>query len=119
MLSVVALLAGAVQRALAAQAAPPEIPFDSVPDFFKLPADMYLGEVAGIATNSQRHIFIFTRGNTTGPGYGAAAAQLLEFDPNGKWVREIGHNLYAWSFAHSVRIDPKTISGSPTKARIW
>jgi streptogramin lyase len=107
MLSVVAVLAGTAQRALAALAAPPEIPFDSVPDFFKLPADMYLGEVAGIAMNSQRHIFIFTRGNTTGPGYGAAAAQLLEFDPNGKFVREIGHNLYAWSFAHSVRIDPQ------------
>jgi streptogramin lyase len=106
MLTVV-VLAGTAQRALAAQAMPAEIPFDSVPDFFKLPADMYLGEVAGIAMNSQRHILIFTRGNTTGPGYGAAAAQLLEFDPNGKFVREIGHNLYAWSFAHSVRIDPQ------------
>jgi DNA-binding beta-propeller fold protein YncE len=50
---------------------------------------------------------VFTRGNTTGPAYGAAAAQLLEFDPNGNFVREIGHNLYAWSFAHSVRIDPQ------------
>ena len=36
-----------------------------------------------------------------------AAAQLLEFDANGKFVREIGHNLYAWSFAHSVKVDPE------------
>ena len=34
-----------------------------------------------------------------------AAAQLLEFDADGKFLREIGHNLYAWSFAHSVKID--------------
>src|ERR1700722_10757156 len=107
MLSVGGLLAGAVPRAAVAQAQPPEIPFESVPDFFKLPPNMYLGEVAGIATNAQHHIFIYTRGNTTGPAYGAAAAQLLEFDPNGKFVREIGHNLYAWAFAHSVRIDPQ------------
>ena len=62
--------------------------------------------MAGIAVNSHRHVFVLSRGNTTGPAYGAAAAQLLEFDPQGRFLREIGHNLYAWSFAHSVRVDP-------------
>jgi hypothetical protein len=57
--------------------------------------------------NSKGHIFVFSRGNTTGPAYGAAAAQLLEFGPDGKFVREIGHNLYAWSYAHTVKIDPQ------------
>src|SRR5258708_22026269 len=88
--------------ALAAQTVP-EIPFDSTPDPVKLPKDMYLGETAGIAVNSQGHVFVFTRANTTGPAYGAAAAQLLEFDATGKFVREIGKNLYAWSYAHAVR----------------
>jgi DNA-binding beta-propeller fold protein YncE len=50
-------------------------------------------------------VFVFQRGNTTGPAYAAAAAQLLEFDGTGKYLREIGHNLYAWSFAHAVRVD--------------
>jgi DNA-binding beta-propeller fold protein YncE len=27
------------------------------------------------------------------------------FRRNGRYLREIGHNLYAWSFAHSVKID--------------
>ena len=90
--------------AMLAQGAP-EIPFDSVPDVLKLPTNMYLGEVAGVAVNSKGHIFVFSRGNTTGPAYAAAAAQLLEFDHDGKFIREIGHNLYAWSFAHAVRID--------------
>ena len=45
----------------------PEIPFDSVPNFLKLPPNMYLGEVSGVAVNSKGHIFVFSRGSTTGP----------------------------------------------------
>jgi hypothetical protein len=37
----------------------------------------------------------------------ATASQLLEFDANGNFVREIGKNLNAWSYAHAVRIDPQ------------
>jgi NHL repeat len=84
---------------------PPKIPYESVPDVLKLPADLYLGEVAGVAVNSKGHVFVFSRGNTSGPAYGAGAAQLLEFDADGKFIREIGHHLYAWSFAHSVKVD--------------
>jgi hypothetical protein len=83
----------------------PEIAFDAV-DFLKPPADMNLGEIAGVAVGKSGHVFVFQRGNTSGPIYGAAAAQLLEFDANGKWVREIGKGLYAWGFAHAVKIDP-------------
>src|SRR5690242_12546593 len=84
----------------------PEIPFDSVPDFLKLPPGMNFGEVPGVAINSKGHVFVFTRSNSaTGPAYGAAAAQLLEFGPKGEFIREIGKGLYAWSEAHSVRID--------------
>ena len=88
-----------------AQQSVPEIPYDSVPNFLKMPTDLHLGEVSGIATNSKGHVFVFQRGNTTGPAYSASAAQLLEFDKDGKYVREIGKNLYAWSFAHMVRVD--------------
>ena len=88
-----------------AQQSAPEIKFRSVPDFLKLPPNLYLGEVSGVAVNSKGNIFVFSRGNTTGPAYAAAAAQLLEFGPDGHYIREIGHNLYAWSFAHTVRVD--------------
>lgn len=90
---------------LAQEANVPEIAYRSVPDFLKLPADIYLGEAAGVAVNSKGHIFVFSRGNSGGPAYGARAAQLLEFDPTGIFLREIGHNLYAWSFAHTVKVD--------------
>jgi hypothetical protein len=90
---------------LLAQTTVPVISFDSVPNVLKLPKDIHLGEVTGVAVNSKGHIFVLSRGNTTGPAYAAAAAQLLEFTPDGKFVREIGKNLYAWSFGHAVRVD--------------
>jgi len=102
---VVMLFLALTASALAQEARVPAIPFRSVPDFLKLPPDLYLGEVAGVSVNSKGHIFVFSRGQTTGPAYGASAAQLLEFNPHGIFLREIGHNLYAWSFAHSVKID--------------
>jgi DNA-binding beta-propeller fold protein YncE len=100
------LIAGLTISAAQAQTVP-QIAFDSVPNPLKLPPNLYLGEVSGVAVNSKGHIFAFSRGNTTGPAYAAAAAQLLEFAPDGKFLREIGHNLYAWSFAHAVKIDAK------------
>ena len=74
----------------------PEIPITSVPNFFKLPPDMYFGEGIGIATNSKGHIFVYTRSGDT---------RLLEFDQNGNYVREIGQGLYGLEFAHAVRVD--------------
>ena len=85
----------------------PELPFESVPNPLKLPNDIHFGEIAGVAVNSAGHVFIFSRGNSVGPAYMASASQLLEFDTQGNFVREIGKNLNAWSYAHAVRIDPQ------------
>jgi streptogramin lyase len=74
----------------------PEIPFTSVPDFIKLPPDLYLGESMGVATNSKGHIFVFHRSGDT---------RLFEFDPTGKFVKEWGEGLYGFEFAHKVRVD--------------
>lgn len=90
----------------AAQPDVPELAFDSIPNFFKLPPGANFGEVSGVATNSRGHVFVFTRSNSAhGPAYAPSAAQLLEFDAQGAFVREIGKDLYAWSFAHTVRVD--------------
>ena len=88
-----------------AQTTVPEIPFESVPDFLKLPDDIHLGEAAGVAVNSKKHVFVFSRGNVTGAAYRAQSSQLLEFGPDGRFIREVGKNLYAWSYAHVVRVD--------------
>lgn len=102
---VIVLLLLVCPAMVAQQQSVPEIPFDSNPNFLKLPADLHLGEPSGVAVNSKGHVFVFNRGNSTGPAYGATAAQLLEFGPDGKFLREIGRNLYAWSYAHTVRVD--------------
>jgi len=96
----------ALVSTVSAQQNVPRIQFTSVPDYPNLPDGMNLGEVPGVAVNSRGHVFVFTRSNSaTGPAFGAAAAQLLEFDENGNYLREIGKGLYGWSEAHSVRID--------------
>jgi sugar lactone lactonase YvrE len=74
----------------------PEIPYDSVPNFFKLPPNLYFGEGIGIATNSKGHVFVYTRSGET---------RLFEFDQNGAFVREMGQGLYGFVFAHAVRVD--------------
>jgi sugar lactone lactonase YvrE len=80
---------------VAALWAQPEIPFEfSNP--LKLPPDMNLGEAAGIAVNSKGHIFVYNRGAHTG---------LYEFNSLGQFLREIGKDLYGFSFAHVVKID--------------
>src|SRR6478752_2244284 len=95
-----------VAAPFAAQEKVPELAFDSVPDFPKLPDGMNFGEVPGVAVDSKGNVYVFTRSNSaSGPAYAPTAAQLLEFAPDGKFLREIGKGLYAWSFAHSVRID--------------
>src|SRR6266481_5950950 len=89
-----------------ARSPPPEIPYDSVANLLKLPPDMHLGEVPGVAVNSKGHIFVYSRGGSSrGPAFGNTASQILEFDRNGMYLREIGKNLYAWAFAHTVRVD--------------
>jgi NHL repeat len=74
----------------------PEIAYDSVPNFLKLPPNLYLGEGIGVATNSKGHVYVYTRSGDT---------RLFEFDRNGAFVREIGQGLYGFEFAHAVRVD--------------
>jgi hypothetical protein len=76
----------------------PTIPHTSVPNFFKLPADLYLGEGIGIATNSKGSVFIYHRSGDT---------RLFEFDANGTFVKEWGVGVYGIEFAHQVRVDPQ------------
>ena len=62
----------------------PAIRYDSIPNAVRFPANMYLGEATGVAVNSKKHVFVLSRGNTNGPAFGAAAAQLLEFGADGR-----------------------------------
>jgi hypothetical protein len=90
------------------QSAPvPTIPFDSSIDFLKYSPDMNLGEVLAVAVNSKGHIVVLNHPGsaTSGPLYGNASTQLIEFDQTGKFVREIGKGVYGLGYSHSVRFD--------------
>lgn len=87
-----------------------DIAFDANPDFLKLPPHVYLGEVAGVATNSKSHLFVYTRTGAVGTLGGSrlfthGGSRLLEFDGSGKYVREIGQGVYGFLFAQSLRVD--------------
>jgi hypothetical protein len=96
-----------------AQSAAPEIPFDSVADFLKTPADIYVGEVAGVGANSKGQIFVYTR---TGHPYATlgdnrtfmhGGSRLFQFDQTGKFVRELGQDVYGFNAAIGLRVDPQ------------
>ena len=82
----------------------PEIAFEAESPLV-LPPDVYLGEVAGVAVNSAGHVYVYTRTGSPGHVQAPKAAQLFEFGPDGAFIREVGKNLYAMAWAHSVRID--------------
>src|SRR6195256_1934441 len=109
-----ALLAATVMAAipLSAQNAP-VMNFESAPNPLMLPADVYLGEVGGVATNSRGDIFVYTRTGHPTLSLGTArpfahnGSRLFQFDRSGKFTREIGQGLYGFLFAAQVRVDPQ------------
>ena len=78
------------QAALAAQAEleknTPQIPYDAV-SLPLMPDGHTIGETEGVAINSKKHLFVYTRSGNVGPARGSQAAELFEFDETGQ-VRE-------------------------------
>ena len=70
-----------------------EMHYQLVPNYLKLPPDLYFSEVSAVAVNSKDHIFVFQRGSHP----------LVEFDENGNFVRTMGEGLF--TRPHGLRID--------------
>jgi len=88
----------------------PEIPFTGEINLLKLPPTIYMGEAAGVATDSKENIFVYTRTGESATMGGSrffthGGSRLFEFDRSGKFVREIGIGVYGFLFAQSVRVD--------------
>lgn len=100
------VLAPALAQAADTGALPPELPYKANANALRLPPGVNFGEAAGVGVNSKGHVFVFARGgNIAGDAFGGTAAQLMEFDQDGKFVRMMGQGLYSNAFAHSVRAD--------------
>ena len=116
-LGAVGALASGFISPLAAQAPRAVAPFRgfaSAPQAsapLRLPADIHLGEVAGVARNSRGEIFVYTRTGNPTVTLGASrsvshgGSRLLVFDQTGVYTREIGQGLYGFLEAQQVRID--------------
>jgi DNA-binding beta-propeller fold protein YncE len=76
-----------------------------------LPKDTFMGSATGVATNSKGHVFVYTRnGNPTltlggSRAFAHGGSSLYEFDANGKFVRQIGKQVYGFLAAQAVRVD--------------
>jgi DNA-binding beta-propeller fold protein YncE len=87
-----------------------EIPFESS-DPLKFPDNIHLGEVGGVATNSKGDVFVYTRTGHpvisigTDRAFSRGGSRLFQLDRTGKYVREIGQDLYAFMVAQQVRVD--------------
>jgi streptogramin lyase len=80
--------------ALAQESAPQQLSYKVVPDFLKLPDNLYMAEVVGVATDSKGQIYVLNRGKQP----------ILQFNPDGTFVRSIGDGL-PFEGPHSVRVD--------------
>ena len=98
---------------LGAQTPVPDIAFDGTDNLLSTPADFYVGEVAGVGTNSQGQIFVYTR---TGHPYATlgdnrtfsrGGSRLFQFDRDGAFVRELGQDVYGFNAAIGLRVDPQ------------
>jgi DNA-binding beta-propeller fold protein YncE len=109
MTAVAAVLAA--NLAFAQSLAAPEIKFDSVSNAIQLPAGLYFGEVAGVATNSKGDVFVYTRTGhptvtigTMRP-FAHGGSRLFQFDRAGRFLREVGKETYGFMTAAQVRVD--------------
>jgi DNA-binding beta-propeller fold protein YncE len=108
----VTVAAAAARVPVTAQFAVPEIAFESA-DPLKWPANIHLGEAAGVATNSKGDVFVYTRTGHPTMTFGTArpfahgGSRLFQFDRTGKFVREIGQDSYGFLVAQQVRVDPQ------------
>ena len=106
-----ALLASGVS--FFAQAAAPAISFDANADFLKTPNDVFLGPVGGVGANSKGQIFVYARAGhpyaTLGDNrtFSHGGSRLFQFDQNGKFVRELGQDVYGFNAAIGLRVDPQ------------
>jgi DNA-binding beta-propeller fold protein YncE len=102
-----------VSAAAVAQGPAPDIAFDSTADALKWPDNIQMGEAAGVATNSRGDVFVYTRTGHPTVTFGTArpfahgGSRLFQFDKSGKYVREIGQDLYGFLVAQQVRVDPQ------------
>jgi hypothetical protein len=105
-------LSGTLVAQQSAAPAGPEIAFDGV-DLLKWSDANIVGEVGGVGQDSKGRVFVYTR---TGHAYATigdnrtflrGGSRLFQYDATGKFVRELGQDVYGFNAAFGLRVDPQ------------
>jgi DNA-binding beta-propeller fold protein YncE len=72
---------------------PPAAPHKEIVEWTKLPAGMEWGEVPATAVTKDDHVLVLRR----------AEPPVLEFDRNGKLLKQWGEGMFVWT--HGIRVD--------------
>ena len=88
--------------------------YDSTPTCSRRRTTSFVGEVGGVGQNSKGQIFVYTR---TGHPYATlgdnrtfsrgTARSCSSSTPTGKFVRELGQDVYGFNAAYGLRVDPQ------------
>jgi DNA-binding beta-propeller fold protein YncE len=81
----------------AQEAKAPELVVRADTNFLKLPDGVYFGECVAVALDSKGNIYVANRGKHP----------LMEFSPDGAFMRFIGEGLDIYEAPHTVAIDPQ------------
>jgi hypothetical protein len=115
-MKLLAIAALAAAPSLSAQQAP-AIQFTAVDALSNFPANIHLGEVAGVARNSRNEIYVYTRTGDPTMSLGTSrymshfGSRIFRFDSRGRYQGEIGQEIYGALFAQQIRVD--------SQDRIW
>src|SRR5260221_8386968 len=77
----------------------------------QLPHDTFFGMAMGVAANSKGNVFVYARNGEPTVSLGGSrsfahgGSSLYEFAPDGKFIRQIGKQVYGFLAAQQVRVD--------------
>jgi DNA-binding beta-propeller fold protein YncE len=78
-------------------------PYREIKDWAQLPDGRIWGHVFGVDIDSKGHVWVLDRCGETSCVNSSQVPPILEFDPNGKFIKSIGTGLFV--FPHSLRVD--------------
>lgn len=106
LISATAALALAASMAFAQNAAPTNNapnPYQSIPDWAKLPAGRVMGAAAGVAIDPDGKSVWVAERCAANSCFGSNLDPIMKFDANGKLVRSFGAGLFV--FPHGITVD--------------
>lgn len=75
----------------------PKLAYEVVPNFFKLPPNIFMAQAVAVAVDPKGHIWVGNRGNHP----------LMEFSADGHYIGSLADGSSMFEAPHSIRFDPQ------------